>query len=85
MPRAKGSKNNPVSIFGNEKQTQEVARKLQDKADDFIIKKLTISPILSTLDATMPTDNNMTNNQVRASIRETRAKVNEIINILNVR
>jgi hypothetical protein len=37
------------------------------------------------LDATMPTDNGLTNNQLRAAIRETRAKVNEIINVLNIR
>lgn len=37
------------------------------------------------LDAAMPADSGLTNNQLRATIRETRAKLNEIINILNVR
>lgn len=41
--------------------------------------------VIKTLDATMPTDNGLTNNQVRAAIRETRAKLNEIINMLNLR
>ena len=45
------------------------------------LKQINIKP----LDATMPYDNAMTNNQVRATIRETRAKLNEIINILNAR
>lgn len=44
-------------------------------------KQINIKP----LDAAIPTDSNMTTNQVRAVERETRAKINEIINIINLR
>jgi hypothetical protein len=50
-----------------------------DPNNDFEISKIKL------LDATMPYDNGLTNNQVRAAIREARAKINEIINILNAR
>ena len=53
--------------------------------DVWEIEKPEIKPLtIKLLDATKP-DVLSTNNEIRASIRETRAKVNEIINVLNLR
>ena len=68
MPRPKGSKN----IEKTNTSDSGVFVKLQES------KK-----IINKLDDKIPSDNAMTNNQVRASIREARAKINEIINIMN--
>ncbi len=80
MPRAKKDLQ-PVSIFGNKEETKASAIELGTRFDNLVIKKLME---ISLLDAIKP-DLLSTNNEIRAVIRETRAKVNEIINILNVR
>jgi len=69
MPRPKGSKN-----------------VVNESADFICNKELNQRAYISIalLDASKP-DLLSTNNEVRASIRETRKKVNEIINILNLR
>lgn len=55
------------------------------RMDDTILLPEQKKKSIDLLDATMPYDSGLTNNQVRAAIRETRAKLNEIINILNIR
>lgn len=93
MPRPKVNKDNIIGTPAEGKKDSVVCtpgdevnegKTLQSAMRNFFVgcefpKKIDL------LDATMPYDNAMTNNQVRAAIRETRAKLNEIINILNVR
>lgn len=71
MPRPAGSKN----IVKINQATGEIQS----------YKSCEIKENIKLLDATLPKDSGMTNNQVRATERETRAKINEIINILNAR
>lgn len=73
MPRPKGSKNlNPGDV-------------IEIPAGETLGKNIFLEPKkIDLLDATKP-DVFSTNNEIRAVIRETRKKVNEIINILNGR
>lgn len=70
----------PVSIFGNKEETKAAAIELGNRFDNVVLKKLNE---ISLLDASKP-DLLSTNNEVRAAIRETRAKLNEIIRIINL-
>ena len=73
MPRPKGSKNlKPGDV-------------VEIPAGATLGKTIFLEPKkIELLDASKP-DLLSTNNEIRAAIRETRKKVNEIINILNVR